>query len=268
MKGSTVTLTRHERRLADREDRNADRRERRRKAKRQSSPSRLRSPIVLITVGALVLGAALIGIQVLGQNQPADLHAEVNHPEVTVPVALADGRALGRPDAPVTIEIWSDFQCPACRSLAETVEPRLVNEYVTPGTVRLVYRDAAFQGARAGGSYDESVEAAAGARCAADQGLFWEMHNFLFANWNGENRGAFATDRLRNIATAVGLDVPAWQACLATGDAQTAARAETSQAVAAGVTSTPTLVINGTPYVGVPAYADLERIIALEAAGS
>ena len=118
----------------------------------------------------------------------------------------------------MTLELWTDFQCPICGQFARTVEPALVSKYVTPGTLRIVHHDAAFQGAKSDAAYDESVEPAAGARCAAIQGRYWPFQDWTFANQYGENRGAFAAERLTAIATAAGLDIGGWQACVATGD--------------------------------------------------
>ena len=194
--------------------------------------------------------------------------ASLRAPMSDVPTALADGRTLGRPDAPVTLEIWSDFQCPACGQLAEMVEPNLIRDYVTDGTLRLVLRDAAFQGQRSGTAYDESVEAAAGARCAATQNAYWPFHNWLFANQAGENQGAFRVERLRSIATAAGLDVAAWDACRATGEQQAAVRAETQQGLAQGVNATPTMYLNGTMIVGLKSAEELGGLIEVAELGS
>ena len=181
-------------------------------------------------------------------------------------MALADGRTLGKADAPVTLEVWSDFQCPACGQFARTVAPALVSRYVTPGTLRIVYHDAAFQGARSNSPYDESVEAAAGARCAATQAAYWPFHDWLFANQNGENKGAFAAARLTSIASAAGLDVTAWKACVATGTEQAAAKSETAQALAAGVNATPTMRLNGQTIVGLRGVEELGALIEAAAA--
>lgn len=166
----------------------------------------------------------------------------------------------------MTVEIWSDFQCPACRQLAIDVEPAIISSFVVPGTARLVYLDAAFQGQRGDPRYDESVEAAAGARCASDQGRFWQMHDWLFANWNGENEGAFRAERLSAIAGAAGLELPAYDSCMAAGDKQVAVRGETQEGLGSGINSTPTLIINGRPLAGVPTVAQLSELIR-EAAG-
>ncbi len=188
-------------------------------------------------------------------------------PSSPAQTALAADRTLGKSTAPVTLEVWSDFQCPVCGQFARTVEPALIAKYVTPGTLRIVHHDAAFQGAKSQATYDESVESAAGARCAATQGLYWPFQDWTFANQIGENQGAFSADRLKAIAAAAGLDVAAWQACVATGDEQKAVRAETSQALADGVNATPTMNLNGQVIVGLKSLPELSAIIDAAAGG-
>ena len=241
--------TRHDRRRLELEQRRDQRRATREKAQ-TSSP--LRSPMVLLTGAAVLIGLLIIGFMFITRPRPPSV-ADLTPPNAEIPAgAVPDGRTLGSPTAKVTIDIWSDFQCPACMDFATEIEPATISTYVATGKVRLVYHDAAFQGQKVHSTYDESVEAAAAARCAADQGLFWQMHNWLFANWNGENEGAFAADRLRAIATAAGLDLTAYDSCMAVGDKQSAARSETLSAQAAGVNQTPTLIVNGTSITGSP----------------
>ena len=213
--------------------------------------------MVLFTGAALVIGLAVVIFALLGQ--PATPSEQLQAPLAEVPVGLADGRALGSAQAPVTVDVWSDFQCPGCRQLATRVEPPLIVQFVKTGQARLVYHDAAFQGANVGAAYDESVESAAAARCGGDQGKFWQMHDWIFANWNGENLGAFRAERLRAIAEAAGLDMTSYDSCMAVGDKQAAVRNETSQALSNGVNQTPTLFINGIAFTGqtsVPAIGD------------
>lgn len=236
--------------------------------RRRGSQRSGRSPLVLMTavvggVGLLVLATLVL---LAGGSANADVTAGLIEPRAPTPLALADDRAVGRADAPVTLDVWTDFQCPICRQFAETVEPALMTRYVAPGTLRIVHHDAAFQGAKSDAPYDESVEAAAGARCAADQGRYWPFQDWTFANQAGENVGAFAATRLGAIAGAAGLDLPAWRACVASGDAQSAVRAETSQAVASGVSATPSMRLNGQLIVGLRSVPDLSRLI--EAAGA
>jgi protein-disulfide isomerase len=217
--------------------------------------------MVLFTVAALAVGAVVVAFALLRQPAAAAPTNELTSPVARIPAGLSSGRVLGNNDAPVTIEIWSDFQCPACRSLAVDTEPSIIATYVVTGKAKLVYHDAAFQGQRGNPNYDESVAAGAGARCAADQGKFWEMHDWLFANWAGENEGAFRAERLRSIAGAARLDMAAYDSCIAAGDMQPAVRAETQQGVAAGINSTPTLFVNGAKMSGAPTVAQLSRLI-------
>jgi protein-disulfide isomerase len=229
-----------------------ERREQRRNSRTQKSNGVLRSPMVLLTGAAVVVGVLIIGFMVFTKPAAPSV-AEVMPPDSDIPFeAVIDGRTIGSADAKVTVDIWSDFQCPACMNFATTIEPPTISTYVMTGKVRLVYHDAAFQGQKSHSTYDESVEAAAAARCAADQGLFWQMHNWLFANWNGENQGAFNADRLGAMATGAGLDKGQYDACMAVGDKQAAAQTETQAAVSANVNQTPTIIVNGQTIVGSP----------------
>lgn len=217
--------------------------------------------MVLSTIGALVAGLAIVGFMLLQRPAEPTPVDDLSRPVAQLPAGLSVDRTLGNADAPVTVDIWSDFQCPACRQLAIDVEPAIISTFVATGTAKLVYHDAAFQGQRGDPRYDESVEAAAGARCAADQGSFWQMHDWLFANWNGENEGAFRAERLSAIAAAAGLAMTAYDSCMATGDYQAAVRAETQQGLTAGINSTPTLFINGHAVTGVPTVSQLSELI-------
>ena len=210
----------------------------------------------------------LVGV-LLSQGGPKTVDVSSLRPPIArTPTELADGRTLGRPDAPVTLEVWSDYQCPACGQFAELVEPALIRQYVTTGTLRIIDHDAAFQGARVGASYDESVEAGAAARCAAEQNLYWPFHDWLFANQVGENEGAFRDERLRGIATGAGLDIAAWDACRSTGEHQAAVRAETQEGMSKGVNATPTMFLNGQMIVGAKPASELGPMIEAAAAAA
>ena len=251
--------TRRERRATQRLERTAQR-------GKPASKSIWRSPIVMLTVAAVVLGGLVVVYAFA--TQPSIPTDSLSAPIADVPAGLSDGRTLGSASAPVTLDIWADFQCPGCRQLATRVEPPIISQFVVPGYARLVFHDAAFQGRKVSSSWDESAQAAAGARCAADQGRFWEMHDWLFANWNGENQGGFRPDRLRAIAQSAELDMTAYDACMAVGDKQSAVNAETDQAVANGINQTPTIMLNGQRYVGPVTVKDLGDAIMAAAGGA
>jgi protein-disulfide isomerase len=205
------------------------------------------SPMVLLSLGAVAVGlvVVLFASGVLGGKGAAstgELLVPVR-PTPTDVVNPTNSRALGPADAPVVIEVWSDFQCPACGLFAKLVEPDLIDEYVRSGDVQLIYRDRAFLDG--GDPNGESHQSAAAARCSGDQGKFWQYHDYLFENQDGENKGAFNRETLDQIATAVGLDMDAYGSCMEGDASLQAVSDETAQGAAAGVNSTPTLAING-----------------------
>ncbi len=237
--------TRGERRRAQLEERRARRRERRARPQR--------SRLLPLTLAGLVLGVVAVIVFAMVSAPPAPV--DLREPAGPAAYPLADGQALGDPGAPVTLEVYSDFQCPACGILATSIKPQLLVEYVDTGQVRLVYRDFAFLG-------PESIDAAVAARCAADENRFWQFHDYLFANQQGENRGAFSERRLEAMAMAVGLDMEAYRACRADPVQRQAVLDDTTAAAAIPVNSTPTLVIDGEQIiVGVPEYATLRQAL-------
>ena len=97
--------------------------------------------------------------------------------------------------------------------------------------------------------------------CADKQGKFWAFHSYLYANQDGENEGAFSAPRLRILAGAAGLDLTAWDSCIADPAIRTEVEAESAAARAAGVTGTPTLKIGTWMQAGIPKEADLYKRI-------
>ncbi len=203
--------------------------------------------MALITVGAVAVGLVVVVLAsgVLGAKGGGST-GQLLVPIQPAPSGLvnpANARALGASSAPVTIDVWSDFQCPYCSQWSRLVTPALVDEYVKTGKVQLVYRDFAF--IDGGDPSGESQQSASAARCAAEQGKFWPYHDYLLENQNGENKGGFSRQRLDEIATAVGLDMTAFGSCMGGDAPEQAVKAETDQGKQVGIASTPTLVING-----------------------
>src|SRR4051812_34462412 len=119
------------------------------------------------------------------------------------------GHVRGSATAPVTIDEYADFQCPACGQFARQTEAQLLQTYIADGRVKLVFHHFAFLGM-------ESSWAAEASECANDQGRFWEFHARLYASQAGENKGAFSRDNLKKIGAALGLGT-AFAACVDSG---------------------------------------------------
>ena len=215
-----------------------------------------RSPILLLSIGAIAVGiVAVLVLAVAGGLPGSGSSTAVATPVVDTPSALADGRSLGSQDAPVTIDVWADYQCPVCARFTRDIEPLLVARYVEPGLVRLTFRDYTFLG-------PESFDAAVAARVAEAQGgNFWAYHDLLFANQGAENGGSFSRTRLADMAVAAGLDRSAFLAALDDPAYLASVQAETAQGTALGVNSTPTMSIDGRLAAGLPDWSKLEAYI-------
>lgn len=156
---------------------------------------------------------------------------------------MLDGRAMGEQNAPVTIEIFDDFQCPACKSFSEQIEPMIVDSYVTPGVVYYIYRFYPFLDDKSPGK--ESDQAANASMCAGEQNRFWDYHDLLFANWDGENQGAFNDIRLVAFAEILGLDMSDFKSCFDQNKYWDEISADLTSGTNSGVTGTPSVFVNG-----------------------
>jgi protein-disulfide isomerase len=169
-------------------------------------------------------------------------------------VGLGNLPALGNPKAKVTVVEFGDYQCPFCGRFYKTTEQQLKEEYVKTGKARFVWRDYAFLG-------EESFWAADAARCANDQGKFWEYHDLLFERQAGENEGAFAKENLKRFARELGLDGNAFDSCLESTKHRIEIESDVKDGSAYGVSGTPTTFINGQKVVGAVPYEQIKVII-------
>ena len=168
-----------------------------------------------------------------------------------VEVAPDPARLRGNPNAPVTIVEFSDFQCPYCKS-AEPALKQLLTKY--DGKVRLSYRDFPLREL-----HPNAQGAAVAARCAGEQGKFWEYHDQLFLDQTKLDAAA-----LKEHARVVGLDEKRFDSCVASGKFQAPIQEDLDTAVRAGVNGTPGFFINGVALIGAQPASAFEQIIDSE----
>jgi protein-disulfide isomerase len=178
------------------------------------------------------------------------------------------GRTLGVATAPVTLAVWVDFRCSACKAFTNGTQAQLIETYVRQGTLKIEYHDFIVIDAADGGT--DSLNAAAAARIAAAQGKFWAYVDLLWVNQDpNEAQGAFSRERLIDMARSAGLDVAAFTADFDGGKYQAQVRDES--AAAAGINATPAVLLDG-KVIGadsVPDYQTLaDAIDAILAAAS
>jgi len=156
-------------------------------------------------------------------------------PALLAAPSIDKGKAFGNPAAPITIELFSDFQCPSCRALHMGLLPALIRDYVVPGKAYLVYREFPLPG------HNHSREAAAYACAAARVGKYEQVADILFQNqpsWSADGK-VFET-----VATAL---TPAEQKTVQALAKSPGVMSEVDQEVQEGqaerVNSTPTMLI-------------------------
>ena len=116
-------------------------------------------------------------------------------------------------------------------------------------------------------STKESDQAANASMCAAEQGRFWDYKEILFANWDGENQGAYADRRLLAFAESLGLEMDGFKKCFNSNTYQTQIDKDFSDGLATGVESTPSIFVNGELVTNpdganlVPTYEDVAAAI-------
>lgn len=139
---------------------------------------------------------------------------------------------LGPEDAPVTIIEFTDLQCPYCALFAIHAFPELRRNYIDTGLVRFASRDLPLP------MHASAVPAAVAARCAGEQGRFWEFREALFAAQATLGPGTYVEQ-----AREHGLDLEAFAACRGDGRQAANVRADLDLARANGITATPSLII-------------------------
>ena len=169
-------------------------------------------------------------------------------PVIRVEVSTQGAPVRGAADAPVTLVEFSDFECPFCKQAQPTLK-QLLERY--PGKVRIAYRDFPLESI-----HPQARRAAEAARCAHDQGKFWEYHDALFTA-----SPKLSADDLKRYATEVGLDGTKFDACVAGGSHKAAVQQDLDEGKELGITGTPAFFINGRPLSGAQPLEAFTKVI-------
>jgi protein-disulfide isomerase len=170
-----------------------------------------------------------------------------------VPVSTDRGFVRGAKDARVVIVEFSDFQCPFCQSVTATLK-QLLDKY--PGKVKWVFRDFPISNL-----HPAAPKAHEAARCAAEQGKFWEYHDMLF-----EKSPHQAPEDLKQYAKYLGLDTTSFARCLDSGKQQAEVSRDLQDGASLGVAETPTFFINGRRLLGAQPLTAFRKVVDSELA--
>lgn len=174
-------------------------------------------------------------------------------PVIRADVSIEGAPFRGAADAPVTVVEFSDFECPFCKRTHPTVT-QLLDKYA--GNVKLVYRAFPLESI-----HPHARRAAEAARCANDQGKFWDYYDVLF-----KESPKLSSDDLKRYAAQIGLDATKFDACVAGAVPKAAVQKDLDEGKRLGITGTPAFFINGRYLMGAQPLEAFARIIDEELA--
>jgi protein-disulfide isomerase len=162
------------------------------------------------------------------------LQASSGQPHLQAPATLAlHGEPVkGDSVARVAIIEYADFECPFCGQYMRQAYPQIVENYIRTGKIKYIYRDLPLS------MHPHAMLAAQAARCAGDQGKFWEMHDSLFAN-----QAALTEKDMSDRAQSLGMDSAQLTQCLSSEKYSDEIRKSEAEAQSMGIQGTPTFFI-------------------------
>ncbi len=162
-------------------------------------------------------------------------------------ITVADPQR-GPKDAPVTLVVYSDFSCEGCKNLHEILTTAIAAH---PNDIRLVWKDMPNED-----RHPQAMAAAIAARCAEQQGFFWEYSDKLFSQSESFSDAVF-----QGIGTELGMNIESLAACREQEKTRPLVERTLSEGLALEISATPTLFINNERYTGSISQDALEKIL-------
>ncbi len=189
-----------------------------------------------------VVGIGAVGFQVVGgagnaTTEPVDLGSVMEDPNELI--QLARPVIKGDPNAAVTVLEFADYQCPACGQFAREHKPLIDAGYIETGRVNFAFYDYPLTQI-----HPHAFLAARAARCAEDQGGFWEFHDHMFRNQRDWSSQANPAGSFTDYAEELGMNRGDFQTCLNSDRHAEVVTANMELARQLRVQGTPTIMIN------------------------
>jgi protein-disulfide isomerase len=223
------------------------------------SKSNYSVPVVIILAGIIIASAMYFsnGNKAVAPDQKniVDQSAIVDIKNVE----LEGDPYIGNPNAPVTIAMWFDYQCPACKYGEINLITPLVIDYVKTGKVRIVFKDFSFLGPD---SLTLSLVARAVWEAYPDK--FYEWHRVIFTNQGQENTGWATKTVIDNLTkTITGIDQAVIDDLIVKNSIKYKADvdADKTEGIKFGIRATPSFIIGNQVINGVPQYNEIKLII-------
>jgi protein-disulfide isomerase len=191
--------------------------------------------VIIAAVALLTVGIATAVYRVKTRSAPADSSGRT-----PTPAAAPEDPSLhvrGPRNAPVTLEIYGDFQCPSCALVSQAIDD-LEKKY--EGKMCVVFHEFPLE------MHKHAMEAALAAEAAAVQGKFWPMHDMLYRYQSVWAEATTVNFFFESYAESIGLDVARFRADRTAPDIRARVMTDATKGDSRGVKNTPTIFINGT----------------------
>jgi len=197
-------------------------------------------------IGAIIAGICIVGVFFglgdFSESSEALIEKQLSE-ELVKPQQISldtfiqnASPVLGSPKAPITLVEFGDYQCHFCNVFYHNTEHKIFENYVMMGKVNVIFKDYTIIG-------QDSINAAHSSHCAGEQGKFWEYHNALYDNWDGENNGWASNENLIKFAQQIELDVEDFIQCNSDGKYSKIISASNADAQTLGITGTPAFYV-------------------------
>ena len=171
---------------------------------------------------------------------------------------LEGSTILGNPDAKISIVEFGDYQCTFCYKFHDETMKIILDQYVMDGEVNFVYKDFPLNGA-------PSIMASEASYCAQEQGKFWEYHDLIYENWEGENTGWLTRNALDRFAKEVNLNQSEFNSCMNDSKYRQKVLEIEQFAMEIGVDATPSFIIfddtNAYRIIGAQPFEKFEQVL-------
>ena len=211
--------------------------------KKSNASSKIHGPSIVY--GASIT-AVIVLIFVFGGEffQPVEkeineepISTQENNNELTLYTFFGNSSpVLGNPNAPLILVEFGDYQCHFCNVYFQDTEHKIIKNYVNTGKVKILFKDFIIIG-------PDSLSAAHMAHCAGEQGKFWEYHDILYNNWNGENNGWASKQNLLKFANEIDLDMEKLVDCDRNNKYKSIIESSNNDARMLGITGTPAFFV-------------------------
>jgi protein-disulfide isomerase len=225
------------------------------KAEREAAARASERRTRLLVAVAVLAAIALIGVAVVASQSGRGDNAAVP----TGVEAPGGGAPYGDDTAPVVMDEWVDFSCPACATFTAALGDT-ISEQVAAGELKVLYHPVSFINAG-------SARAANALGCAVDEGQTNAFYDAVFAAQGAEGGDGVTNDELIEIGRSIGIESDGFSQCVNDGTYDGWSDNLNASQLEAGVTGTPTIFLNG-ELTELPSFEPQALLDAIAAAGS